>query len=42
MRGVNQITWDGTDKSGKDCKPGVYIVKLTMNEIQYSYKIIHY
>lgn len=41
-KGIYQIKWNGTDNAGKDCKPGVYIVVLKMNEIQYSYKIIHY
>jgi hypothetical protein len=42
LKGYYTYTWDGINQSGNICNPGVYIIVLDINEIQYSQKIIHY
>jgi len=38
-KGQNTFTWDGTDKTGKSAKPGVYLVRIQHNNITMQKKI---
>jgi flagellar hook assembly protein FlgD len=42
IKGTFQLTWDGTDNSGRKCPTGVYFIILEVNGNLYSKKIIHY
>lgn len=39
-KGINLITWDGTDLKGKQCSNGVYFVRVNMNGRSQTAKIV--